>query len=442
MGIVDMIMVGKLGVHSIAAVGFGEIIVFTLIVAIGISLMTATQTMTARRYGQNLFSRCSECLLNGQILGLLLGTPFMILGYFYCGKFITLFINDPLTIRECTDYASIQFLGILFPISCFIYRGFYTGIQKTSIYLKVVLISNLINIYLNIGLIFGREAISDYFFSFQFLFIHKLGLLWTFFPFPELGVSGAAIGTVIASAVSFLCFFFYYFTNGIYSKYKITKLYLDYSFIGKQLKLTWPIIKREGSFFIGITLLIAIMGLIGNIELAASNIIMRIYGIAIMPAVGIGSACASIVSYFLGQKQADQSWFTIKDSLRYTLFIMGGFAFLFAIFPKQIISVFSSDPTLLQVAIPLLRFLAVFAIIDGIVLVLTCTLEGAGDMNFIARISLIFIWIIFIPLAYLTGIYLNLGMWGPWISWMLGFLYLMFMLINRTIKGYWRTISI
>ena len=93
MGIVDMIMVGKLGVHSIAAVGFGEIIVFTLIVAIGISLMTATQTITARRYGQGLFSRCSECLLNGQLLGLLLGTPFMILGYFYCGKFITLFIN-------------------------------------------------------------------------------------------------------------------------------------------------------------------------------------------------------------------------------------------------------------------------------------------------------------------------------------------------------------
>ena len=86
--------------------------------------------------------------------------------------------------------------------------------------------------------------------------------------------------------------------------------------------------------------------------------------------------------------------------------------------------------------------MAVFAIIDGIVLVLTCTLEGAGDMNFIAKISLVFIWIIFIPLAYLTGVYLNLGMWGPWISWMAGFLYLMFMLINRTIKGHWRTISI
>ena len=81
-------MVGRLGVHSIAAVGFGEMIVFSIIASIGISLMTSTQTITARRYGEKRYSGCNEALINGQAIGISLAIPLLIIGYLFCENFI------------------------------------------------------------------------------------------------------------------------------------------------------------------------------------------------------------------------------------------------------------------------------------------------------------------------------------------------------------------
>ena len=71
-----------------------------------------------------------------------------------------------------------------------------------------------------------------------------------------------------------------------------------------------------------------------------------------------------------------------------------------------------------------------------------CALDGAGDVKFTAKTSLIFVWMINMPLIYLTGVYLNFGMWGPWFSWMVGFLYLLLMMIKRIIKGDWKNIKV
>ena len=86
----------------------------------------------------------------------------------------------------------------------FIFQGFYTGIEKTKLHMKVVLSSNIINVYLNIGLIFGTEKIIETLSGSPFNFFTYL---WSFYDFPALGVKGAAIGTFIASG----CLFFHYF---------------------------------------------------------------------------------------------------------------------------------------------------------------------------------------------------------------------------------------
>ena len=94
MGIVDMMMVGKLGVNSMAAVGFGEMLIFSLIAIIGCSIQISTQTITSRRYGERNFSKCFEALINGLTIGICLGLPIMIIGYKYCENLIQLFLQD------------------------------------------------------------------------------------------------------------------------------------------------------------------------------------------------------------------------------------------------------------------------------------------------------------------------------------------------------------
>tara|TARA_B100000959_G_scaffold278208_1_gene336142 strand:- start:119 stop:1540 length:1422 start_codon:yes stop_codon:yes gene_type:complete len=442
MGIVDMIMVGKLGVYSIAAVGFGEMIVSTIYLGLGVSLMVATQTITSRRYGENHYSKCSESLFNGQLLGLLFGLPFLIFGFIYCQSIIEFFIKDSKTIDECVKYTSIQFLGILFPISTFIYRGFYTGIQKTSIYLKVVFISNIINIYLNLGLIFGRDNLIIYFSNFDIPFVKNIGLLWTFIPFPEMGIRGAALGTVIASFLSFSCFFLYYFSEDIYTKFHLQKFRINFNNMNKHLKLSWPIIKREGTVMLGLTIFLAIIGMLGTIQLAAANILIRIYNISLMPALGIGAACSSIVGYSLGKNNPKNAETSIKEGLKYNLLIMGTFACCFILFTKPILSIFTSDLNLLKVTIPLLKFFAFISILDAIAITLMNALDGSGDVKFTSKITIIYMWIFIIPLTILTGLYLNMNVWGPWLSWLAGFLYLVIMLMIRIYKGDWKTIKI
>ena len=90
------------------------------------------------------------------------------------------------------------------------------------------------NAYLNLGLIFGRDSILHYFSSIKIPIINKLGLLWTIFPFPRMGIEGAAIATVIASFFAFLCFLTYYFSKDIIEKFSVNKLSVNYDVIKKQ----------------------------------------------------------------------------------------------------------------------------------------------------------------------------------------------------------------
>ena len=180
MGIVDMIMVGKLGIHSMAAVGFGEMLIFSLIAIVGCSIQISTQAITSRRYGERDFSKCFEALINGLTIGICLGLPIMIIGYTYCDNLIQFFLDDPITIKECIKYTSIQFLGILFPIMFYIFQGFYTGIQKTSIFSKIAIFSNVINIYLvysKVVEVFGQSIVEYSMFTMD---VHKYTSTQTF----------------------------------------------------------------------------------------------------------------------------------------------------------------------------------------------------------------------------------------------------------------------
>ena len=442
MGIVDMMMVGKLGVHSMAAVGFGEMLIFSLIAIVGCSIQISTQAITSRRYGERDFPKCFEALINGLTIGICLGLPIMIIGYTYCDNLIQFLLDDPITIRECIKYTSIQFLGILFPIMFYIFQGFYTGIQKTSIFSKIAIFSNVINIYLNLGLIFGSDNIHSYFASSIVPGFNKLGLLWYIFPFPQMGISGAALGTVISMGLSLLCFLVYLFSNEIRQNFTFTKIGIKYSLIKKQIKLTWPVMQTQASMFFGLTLFLVIMGKIGTIELAATNIMIRIYNVSCMPAIGIGNACSSLVGYYLGEKNLDKTFICIKDSLRYALLIMGTFAISWFIIPDFILSLFTQDSKVKEVGIPLLRFLAIISILDSGNVVCMSTLEGAGDVKFVSRITHIYVWIIYIPLSYLVGIYLGIGLWGAWYSFLFGFLFISIMLFYRIYKGEWQSISV
>ena len=195
MNLSDVAMVGRLGANALAATGMGAMLVWAIL-SFGISLRTATQTMASRRLGQKIYDECGVAMHNGHILALAVGLPVSALGFLYADRVIPFFINDPAVVTLCVEYTSIAFLSVLFSMVGFVFQGFYTGIERTKIHMNVTVTSNLLNIYLNAGLIYGREGVLNLFDS---LGVGWLGYFWQPFPFPELGVKGAAVATLTAS---------------------------------------------------------------------------------------------------------------------------------------------------------------------------------------------------------------------------------------------------
>ena len=362
MGITDMAMVGHLGASALAAVGMAGMVTWTPM-SLGIAFRTGTQTIVSRRLGQKRFERCGVALRNMLAFSLIIGIPITFLCYYFTSQIISFFIKDPETLRQCIDYATFNFLSIYFIYGAFIFQGFYTGVEKTKVHMKVVITSNLLNIYLNVGLIFGTEYIIQTLQNSPFsIFIY----LWSFYDYPALGVKGAAIGTFIASIWMFIHYLLYLFKPDITKKYQVFKSDLNLKMLKTQLTIAYPIAIQETLVMFSFTIFYKILGIIGVLELAATQIIFRIMHASFMPALGVGQACATLVGKYLGEKDPDKAEQSIYESLRGAFYIMGTVGICFMLFAQYIIPPFTNDSGVIAIAVPGLRFVGLLQFVDAI----------------------------------------------------------------------------
>ena len=438
MGIVDMAMVGVLGASSLAAVGMAGMVTWTAM-SLGIALRTGTQTVVSRRLGEKKYDKCSTALRNMHLFSLIIGIPVSFVCYYFTTPIISFFITDPDTLWQCIDYAEYNFLGVYFMYGCFVFQGFYTGIEKTKVHMKAVLASNLLNIYLNIGLIFGTESIINHLSGTPFsIFTY----LWSFYDFPELGVKGAAIGTFVSVIWLFVHYALYLLKDDIKKKYKVFKATIDLKMLKRQLIISYPIAAQETLVMFSFTFFYKILGIIGVIELAATQIIFRIMHASFMPALGVGQACATLVGKYLGEKNPDKAEQSVYESLRGSFYMMGFMGICFMIFAHYIIIPFTDDLDVINIAVPGLRFVGLLQFVDAFCFTLWFALTGSGDTKIPAIVDVLTHWVLFIPACYILGITLGLGFWGPWIAFGLHLTFFAVFVFWRFKTGYWKTIKV
>ena len=441
MGLIDMGMVGRLGANAIAAVGMGSMIVW-IFMSLGISLRTATQVICSRRLGQKKFNQCGFSLRNGQFLAFSIGLPLSIFGFFSTEKIVSLFISNPNVIINCINYTQFCFLGLYTTLACFVFMGFFTGIEKPKLHMKVTIISNIVNIYFNAGLIFGTEKINNYFQSFDSSILSKLWILWAWFEFPELNVKGAAIATVIASTYSLLHYTTYLFHSNISNKFAVFSFKLNSKMILKQIKLATPPAIQEILVTTGFALFYKIMGLIGTLELASTQIVFTIMHSSFMPALGVGQSCSTLVGKYLGQENFEKAEIAIFESIKWALYIMGTMGIIFIIFPKLIIPIFTEDQNIISLSIPSLQIVGCLQFIDAIAITLWFALGGAGNTSYPAFVDAFSCFCFFLPFSYLMGITLGWGYIGPWIAFSLHLILVMTLMILKVRTGSWKYIKI
>ena len=160
MSLVDVAMVGHLGPEALAATGMGGMLAWGAL-SIVLGIRTSVQTITSRRLGQNKKKECIKALNNGLLLASIYSIPISIIGWVYGYCIIPFFISDSTTVPIAISYLSISSAGVFFNAISFVFQGFYTGIEKTKVHLSVTITSNVINAYLNAGLIYGKEGLGQ-----------------------------------------------------------------------------------------------------------------------------------------------------------------------------------------------------------------------------------------------------------------------------------------
>ncbi len=386
---VDTIFVGRVGTAEQGAVGLAGTLIWTAM-CIFTGTITAVQIFVAQYRGAGREDRCGEILWQGIYLGLIASVPMGVLGLL-SERVVRLLDVSPDLIPFAASYMKIRLLGAVFT---FLFRAmevFLQGTGDTRTPLKVGVLCNVCNVALDYVLIFGKAG------------------------FPEMGVRGAALATVIATAIQ----------AGVYSYLLIgregRRMYFARKISPFVPRRFFKLIRMGGP--IGVqwlldmgtwTIFTTAVARLGEVQAAAHQVALTILHISFMPGYGVSIATTTLVGQYLGAGDRAAAKRSAYNSLKIVVGFMGTMGLLFYIFRTELIRIFNPDPQVVAVGATLLIYAAVFQIFDGTGMVSAGILRGAGDTRWPSAVSIGVAWGVFVPMIYLMIVRLKLGVTGGW----------------------------
>jgi len=440
MSMVDVAMVGRLGAEALAATGMGAML-FWGALSFVLGIRTGVQTLVSRRLGQKIDKECGTALHNGLFMATLYALPISLAGWLWAKDIIPFFIQDITATRLATDYTSIVFISLLFSAYSFVFQGFFTGVEKTKVHMNVTVTSNAINVYFNAGLIYGSDGVTQ-FFADTIPSLSFLSKLWQWTTFPAMGVKGAAIATLIASTWMAVHYFSFLFSRQIKDRFSVFSLSTDRTMMMRQLKLALPQGVQETVIAVGWSVFYKIMGMIGLIELATTELLFTIMHASFMPALGVGQACATLVGKYMGEKKIHKSEASIKESIRLSVYIMGTMGMSFILIPEYYLFLFTDDPEIIRMGVFGLRMIGAVQFLDAIGFTLWFALSGAGNTLFPAVVESCLTWGVIVLGSYVFGVVLNLGFKAPWLLFPVYMGLFAGIMVWKISKGDWKEIEV
>ncbi|MEX0602882.1 MAG: MATE family efflux transporter, partial [Bacteroidota bacterium] len=418
--IIDTAMVGRLQASelALAAMGLGVLATWTL-TSFFSSLATGTHILVARRNGQGKFTEAGIVLNNSLLVSFVVGMLLGGLGYQFAYDVIDLFSSDNQVSLLAGDYIRFRSLGLPFFLLAVSYRGFFYGIGHTKTFMFSALISYVFNIIFNYLLIFG-----------------KLG-------FPKMGIAGAGLAASIGMLVGFLFFLFVTFLPHYRRKYR----YYDILSIGLQrirpiIRISLPVSFQNILILFGFLVFVAITGIIGTTEQAATQVVITALFISFMPCFGFGIATQTLVGNALGNNQPSEAHTfgveTAKLTTIFTLFI----GCVFVLVPDLILRIITNNDAVIEVARPLLRVAGVAQVAYGSGIIMANALQAAGATLYVMYLEIITHWIVFLPLSYVLGVTFKMGIVGAWIGLPVYIVLYSGVSWWKFLSGSWKTIKV
>jgi len=376
--VVDIFFVSRLGSDAVAAVGLTESML-TIVYAIGVGLAMATTAMVARRIGEKKRQEASVAALQAILVSLLISAPIAISGIFFSENLLVMMGAAPDVIAKGLDYTTLMIGANVVIMLLFVNNAVFRGAGAAAISMRALWIANGLNLILDPCLIMG------------------LGF------FPELGIKGAAIATIVGRCVGV----FYQFAMLANTKSRINfrhgYLQLNFGVMKKLVQLSLGGIAQfiiATSSWIG---LMRIMATFGSESLAGYTIAIRVVIFSIMPAWGMSNAAATLVGQNLGAAKADRAEKSVWKTAWVNVAFLSSIGIFFYLFDETLIRIFSQDPEVVKIGAQALRYFSYGYPFYGFGMVLVQAFNGAGDTATPTKINFICFWVTEIPLAYMLA---------------------------------------
>ena len=404
-GLIDDIMVGKIGTTELAAVSLGNSFLF-IAMSLGIGFSTAITPLIAEADGEGNVAKGKAVFKHGLFLCTVLGT--MLFAFILLSKPLMYHMKQPAeVVALAIPYLEIVAFSLIPMIMFQAFKQFSDGLSQTKYAMWATLLANVINVVLNYLLIYGK------------------------FGFPELGIVGAAIGTLISRVVMLLFMWLL-----LKSKEKFQPYITDLNFmsikktvIKKILSLGVPSALQMFFEVAIFTAGIWLSGVLGSNAQAANQIALKLSSLTFMVGMGLSVAATIRVGNQKGLQDFKELRRVAFSVFLLTFFVEIVFAGIFVafhnIFPDLFVNYnniadLSNTMEVVKTASVLLLIAAVFQISDGIQVVVLGALRGLQDVKIPTILIFIAYWVVGFPISYYLGLHTEYRSSGIWLGLLAG----------------------
>jgi putative MATE family efflux protein len=357
--------------------------------ALILGISTGVQTSAARRQGEGRPDRAAAILNAALVVVLVVAPVFSLILIQLAEPVFPLLNDDPAVIEKGIPYIEWRLGAIVFVGMNFAFRGYWNALDLSRLYMKTLIMMHATNILLNYVLIFGN------------------------FGAPALGVTGAGMASAISMAVGTLTYFYLGFRH--VHKGSFLRCLATRPETMSLIRISIPAGLQQLFFAAGLVAMFWIIGRIGTPELAAANVLITTLLFAILPGLGLGLACATLVGQAMGKRDPDDAYQWTFDVAKLTVALLTILGLPMVLVPDLVSSIFIHEEATRELARWPMRIMGLTMPIEAIGFAFMHGMLGAGDAKRVMFVSIGTQWLLFLPLAFVIGPVLGYGLLGVWL---------------------------
>ncbi|HAN48941.1 MAG TPA: MATE family efflux transporter [Nitrospira sp.] len=410
-GIVAVFLVGGLGAIPIAAVGLGQLLAFIATTLVS-GLSVGTNVIIAQQWGARRYEEAGQASRHFLGLSIFVSFALALLGLSANGLIMQLLGAQPEVIGLALPYSNLIFLVIPFTVLLAVLSSILQGTGDTKTPMYAMIMVNVLHIAIAYPLIYGQWGL------------------------PAFGVKGAAVAVGIAEA-----------TGSVYLLLRCRTI------LKPSKRLRWDMLRTiwqvgapvSGERIVqqaGILLYTKIVLIYGTVSYAAHQVGLSIESLSFLPGYGFAIAAATMVGQSIGAGKYTRAKLENWEANRLATFIMSAMGIVFFFFPYALLRAFTSDEAVIELGTTFLKIVALLQVPLALTMVLAGSLRGAGDTRFIMIATMIGMWGVRIPIAFVAGYWLTMGVFYVWLAMIADWTLRMALMLWRYRSERWKSIRV